>query len=159
MTPSWRTGLLICLAVASASPLRAGSETVLFQPGGAVVGGAKPLLAMHPAATNAAVPHSAASLFTGQSGASLFAPLPARPSRAAARAAARAADAQARTVAAAAQVTLSAPQSLPALTQIQRLRHLIAQAEAGAKGYDAVQHGAKIKPDTPPHADESPGHL
>lgn len=26
------------------------------------------------------------------------------------------------------------------------VRHVIASAEAGAKGYDAVQHGARVKP-------------
>ena len=30
------------------------------------------------------------------------------------------------------------------------LRHLIASAEAGAAGYDAVQHGARIRPSKPP---------
>lgn len=34
--------------------------------------------------------------------------------------------------------------------QIEMVRHLIAQAEAGRDGYDAVQHGARIKPDRPP---------
>ena len=32
----------------------------------------------------------------------------------------------------------------------ERIRHLIAQAEAGSKGYDAVQYGARIKPPKPP---------
>ncbi|WP_299043906.1 hypothetical protein [uncultured Tateyamaria sp.] len=34
--------------------------------------------------------------------------------------------------------------------RVARLRTLIAQAEAGAKGYDAVQYGATIKPDAAP---------
>ena len=33
---------------------------------------------------------------------------------------------------------------------LAELRNLIARAEAGAKGYDAVQYGAWIKPDAPP---------
>lgn len=33
---------------------------------------------------------------------------------------------------------------------ISRLRDLIARAEAGPLGYDAVQHGARIKPEKPP---------
>ena len=31
-------------------------------------------------------------------------------------------------------------------TQVEQLRHLIARAEAGSAGYDAVQHGAKRRP-------------
>lgn len=34
--------------------------------------------------------------------------------------------------------------------QAEMIRHLIAQAEAGRDGYDAVQYGARIKPDRPP---------
>jgi len=40
----------------------------------------------------------------------------------------------------------------PTHSQAARLHDLIAQAEAGAKGYDAVQHGARIKPAKPPTA-------
>ncbi len=36
--------------------------------------------------------------------------------------------------------------------RIARLRDLIAEAEAGPMGYDAVQHGARIKPPKPPTA-------
>lgn len=38
----------------------------------------------------------------------------------------------------------------PVAGRIARLRSLIAQAEAGAKGYDAVQYGATIKTPKPP---------
>ncbi|KIC46184.1 hypothetical protein [Tateyamaria sp. ANG-S1] len=38
----------------------------------------------------------------------------------------------------------------PAGDRIARLRTLIAQAEAGSKGYDAVQYGATIKPPADP---------
>lgn len=34
--------------------------------------------------------------------------------------------------------------------QAEMIRHLIAHAEAGSKGYDAVQYGARIKPGRPP---------
>lgn len=34
--------------------------------------------------------------------------------------------------------------------QAEMIRHLIAHAEAGRDGYDAVQHGARIKPGRPP---------
>jgi len=40
----------------------------------------------------------------------------------------------------------------PTHSQAARLHDLIARAEAGAKGYDAVQHGARIKPAKPPTA-------
>lgn len=39
---------------------------------------------------------------------------------------------------------------LAAGSAIAKLRHLIAEAEAGAAGYDAVNHGARVKPPHPP---------
>jgi len=38
----------------------------------------------------------------------------------------------------------------PIVAQVASVRHLIAQAEAGQMGYDAVQHKARIKPPKPP---------
>lgn len=35
-------------------------------------------------------------------------------------------------------------------TAVDRLRHLIARAEAGRMGYDAVQHGARVRPAAAP---------
>ncbi|MEO0402338.1 MAG: hypothetical protein AAF214_08170 [Pseudomonadota bacterium] len=64
------------------------------------------------------------SLFAGKSGKSLLAPPP-----------------------------ITGPRRLPgalARGPVAELRALIAKAEAGSKGYDAVQYGAKIKPDGPP---------
>ncbi|MEO9574056.1 MAG: hypothetical protein ABJ263_16370 [Tateyamaria sp.] len=68
------------------------------------------------------------SLFAGKSGNSLFRPMP---------------------------VSIRVPSGLGAmpfhdLGPVGQLRALIAQAEAGAKGYDAVQHGADILPSGPP---------
>ncbi|WP_136441173.1 hypothetical protein [Pacificoceanicola onchidii] len=94
-------------------------------------GGGRPLVALaEPAKSGPAT----ASLFTGQSGGSFFAPLPPRPRPEPARAV--------------------GPIAAPTVggTPIQRLRHLIAQAEAGAKGYDAVVWAAKIKPPKRPTA-------
>ncbi|QRF68564.1 hypothetical protein GQA70_16980 [Ponticoccus alexandrii] len=71
------------------------------------------------------------SLFTGTAGHSLFAPLPARAAHAAAPRA-------------------SHPAFLPGTGAVDRLRHLIAEAEAGPEGYDAVNHGARIKPPRAP---------
>ena len=66
-------------------------------------------------------PTRGASLFIGKEGQSFFAPLPER------------------------KVILRAAQGPVAM-----LRDLIAQAEAGAAQYDAVQHGARVKPAKPP---------
>jgi len=62
---------------------------------------------------------------------------------------------------------LQALRTGPRQGRLAKLRDLIAQAEAGAKGYDAVQYGARIKPPGPPTAltvqqiydwiDETPG--
>ena len=65
------------------------------------------------------------SLFIGARDNSFFAPLPERPDAA-------------------------APARLAGHTTTARLLSLIAQAEAGAAGYDAVQHGARVRPAKPP---------
>jgi hypothetical protein len=70
---------------------------------------------------------STASLFVGQEGSSLFAPYPARK----------------RGPVRKSQMTAQA-------LQATMIRHLIAQAEAGPKGYDAVQNAATIPPPRPP---------
>ncbi|PTX48321.1 hypothetical protein C8N44_10911 [Allosediminivita pacifica] len=61
-----------------------------------------------------------ASLFAGREGTSLFARIP------------------------------RSPLPGPNASRGERLRHLIAAAEAGPDGYDAVQHGARIRPPKPP---------
>lgn len=68
-----------------------------------------------------------ASLFIGQEGASFFAPFPKRQSLR--------------------SDTIHLSRNG---TQVDRVRHLIAKAEAGSKQYDAVQYGAKIKPSKRP---------
>ncbi len=77
-----------------------------------------PLIALQPADGTAA--RGLGSLFAGQQGTSFFAPLPQRKS-----------------------VALGPVHGGP---QIAQLLHLIAQAEAGPGGYDAVQHGAAVQP-------------
>ncbi len=75
------------------------------------------------AATAAPAARGPASLFGGAN-TGLFAPLPARVTPAAAR-----------------------PGLVPTgKTDVDQLLSLIAQAEAGAAGYDAVQHGARVRP-------------
>lgn len=49
-----------------------------------------------------------------------------------------------------AQTTLRPLQAGPKAGRVAELRSLIAKAEAGPKGYDAVQYGARIKPPAPP---------
>lgn len=79
-----------------------------------------------PVAQTAPLPQvsiSAPSLFAGQVEGSMFAPYPAR------------------TVAARVPTPLQ-----PNASGLERLRHIIQQAESRRMGYDAVQHGARIKP-------------
>lgn len=68
-------------------------------------------------------PLSTASLFTGRSGASLFAPYPVKENK----------------------IERAVQLSRYAL-QAKGIRHVIAQAEAGMKGYDAIQHSAVLRP-------------
>lgn len=82
-----------------------------------------PLIALRPGAPAA----QTASLFAGPDRGSLFAPAPLRP---------------------------AGPDAGPLAgsTPAARLRNLIAEAEAGRAGYDAVQHGARVRPPMPPTA-------
>ncbi|CUH75233.1 hypothetical protein [Tropicibacter naphthalenivorans] len=64
-----------------------------------------------------------ASLFAGQSGTSFFAPLPDRPR----------------------SIRLPVAPG-PYASDADRIRHVIASAEASKHGYDSVQHGARRKP-------------
>lgn len=79
---------------------------------------------------------NAPSLFIGQTEGGMFAPYPVR---------VRAFPTPTNVM----QVS-SAPVGTLGGTPVARLRHLIAQAEAGRAGYDAVQHGARIKPPANP---------
>jgi len=79
---------------------------------------------------------SAPSLFVGQTEGSMFAPFPVR-------AMAFPTPTNVRSVSGAPITTFGG-------TPVARLRHLIAQAEAGRAGYDAVQHGATIRPSKKP---------
>lgn len=75
----------------------------------------------------------AGSLFAGKGGLGLFAPHPKRDIG----------DFQ--------QTSLEQPHLITATSPpAARVLHLISLAEAGAKGYDAVQHGAKSRPSRPP---------
>jgi len=76
----------------------------------------------------------AASLFAGQGRGSLLAPYPARPAQ----------RARARTRAG------MTPMRFGVGTPVERIRQIIGQAEAGRHGYDAVQHGATVRPGKQP---------
>jgi len=89
----------------------------------------KPMFALQPA-LDAPVTRGNGSLFVGQGGLSLFAPLAGR---------------QPEHGPSLPGIRLSGKES-----NVERIRHLIALAEAGSKGYDAVQYGAKIRPTKPP---------
>ncbi|MEP5760787.1 MAG: hypothetical protein ABJ327_16055 [Litoreibacter sp.] len=78
-------------------------------------------------ARSKAQPRSTQSLFSGNTGTSLFAPREHKPSR---------------------RHDLVYPGESG--TQIERIRYIIGRAESFRDGYDAVQHGAKIKPGKPP---------
>lgn len=67
------------------------------------------------------------SLFAGTTSGSMFAPLPPRQ-----------------------RTSPDIPGTLGRSSPIAQLLSLIAQAEAGRDGYDAVQHGARIRPQRPP---------
>ncbi|MGH1413920.1 MAG: hypothetical protein ACRBB0_10510 [Pelagimonas sp.] len=89
-----------------------------------VFGKRQPLFAT--SGTAVAAPHNRSSLFAGQSAGSLLAPYPAR----------------AKQKPTSARFSLGMTSNSP----LARIRHLIASAEAGKMGYDAVQHAAKRKP-------------
>lgn len=122
----------------SGSLFQAAAPLIVQTQNAALVGARAPLVQLRPAAPATATAtasgnnRSTASLFSGREGASLFAPYPAR--RTIARRDTRAG--------------LVGPAR--SATQVDRVRHLIAQAEAGSKGYDAVQHGATIRPTKAP---------
>lgn len=79
---------------------------------------------------------SAPSLFIGQTEGGMFAPFPVR--------------AEAFPTPTDVTAVSGAPIGTFGGTPVARLRHLIAQAEAGRAGYDAVQHGATIRPSKKP---------
>ncbi|MFW2542515.1 hypothetical protein ACN2XU_07725 [Primorskyibacter sp. 2E107] len=122
--PAVLTGLLcIMMGFGQSGALRAEPVGVFLHGGGG-----RPLVALQrpdPDAGNT----RAASLFVGQSGNSFFAPLPDRADDPVPRGLTPA--------------RFAAP--MVGGTQVERLRHLIARAEAGPMGYDAVVYAAKIK--------------
>ena len=108
-------------------PGHAVSEQVSLLQSALFAGDRRPLVATRLPGPEIELTRTPASLFAGTSGASLFAPFPERVKR-------------------------RAGPALPGrnATQIERIRNLIGRAEAGRQGYDAVQHGADIRPAKPP---------
>lgn len=104
------------------------AEQLVMTPRTAIISDRAPLFAVQPNAS--AGRKATASLFAGRSNGSLLAPYPARPQRG-------------RRIAA-----FTSPAA--AVGPVARIRHLIASAEAGKHGYDAVQHAATIRPGKAP---------
>ncbi len=117
-----------CLFLATPLPLRAELGSLL---GGAAFQNARISILQKPQGGSATqtTPRNA-SLFTSQSGPGLFAPYPGRPAPGENQA----------TAALAPYPTSTAA----------HIRNIISQAEAGIKGYDAVQYGARKLPRKPP---------
>ena len=80
-----------------------------------------------------------ASLFAGNEGRSFFAPYPVRPRKGPS-------PSLAQDIELVRYTPPPADMILQGGSSADRVRHLIAAAEAGRMGYDAVQHGARVKP-------------
>lgn len=93
------------------------------------------LSSLFPGAGAGAGSATRASLFAPSGDQGFFAPLPDRSAQ----------QAPARTTS-----TRTAPLTGTGNTAVDQLLTLIARAEAGSAGYDAVQHGARIRPGRPP---------
>lgn len=123
---------LVVIATLAVLPGGAGAEAVsLLREGGfARTGGALVAIAQPgPGAVEGAVTGAGPSLFVGRAGASLFAPVAPRLT----------VDETADDMA---WLRLTGARAVIAA----RIRDVIARAEAGSQGYDAVQHGATIPP-------------
>ena len=137
MRAAERSGTAVVMVVAillALCPRGAAAEALSLLAGSAVQRGTGAFIALprregKPGAGRAG---RGASLFAGREGASMFAPLRKR--------------AIARVEVAAARRGLNGP----AGAQAERIRHLIGRAEAGRDSYDAIQHGARIRPTRPP---------
>lgn len=123
MTPKRYALSLVLLIAALGSAGVAVAEQVSLLHSVSFLGSRQPLIALRQREPADGPTRPVGSLFAGKYGTSLFAPYPMRNNRA---------------------PVLAQPG--PGTTQVDRIRHLIAQAEAGANGYDAVQHGARIRP-------------
>ncbi len=120
----WMRSLRVCgLGLMAAPPVWA--EALPMGSRGSLLTQRAPIVAITPVVSRASP-----SLFSGTQGKSLLAPPPER---------ARPAPSPS---------VLPGPRRGP----LSDLRSLIAKAEAGSKGYDAVQYGADIRPSAPPTA-------
>lgn len=119
----WILGSILC-GMGSAVT----AEQLRMAPRAAIINDRAPLFAVQPKGSPEG--RQSASLFAGKSGGSLLAPYPARPQRG-------------RRIAA-----FTSPAA--AVGPVARILHLIASAEAGKHGYDAVQYAAKRRPSKPP---------
>ncbi len=123
--------LLASLYISSPLPLHAELGSLLG--GDALRGNRSSLMKKPTIATAPDVTMHVGSLFSGKGGLGLFAPHPARPARTRQR------------------LEQFTPASMPQPNSAaSHIRYIISQAEAGRKGYDAVQHGARRPPGKPP---------
>lgn len=122
---------LVCIQISM--PLQLHAELASLLGGDALRGNRTSLMQKPSGATAPDVTRHGGSLFAGKGGLGLFAPHPVR-----------------------ATVTPQklrqfTPASLPQPNSpASHIRHIISQAEAGRKGYDAVQHGARRLPNKQP---------
>lgn len=141
--PNWVHAVVLFLVLTAVGGDVAAQHRSLLQSRGAFVA-IKP---QGDAETGAPNSQGGASLFAGRAGASLFADPPPRPDAAApARRVARFAVPVSRQVAPGSR----ALRFETTRGQMEQLRGLIRNAESRRDGYDAVQHGARIKPPQPP---------
>ena len=131
--------MLFLLGLVIAVPDDAPADAMSLAARAPLLGHRVAMVSLTPETQATRTAHTTASLFAGKAGRSFFAPSPVRPRRAEA--------------AAVRQVSYTVPQGTALLAgngPADRVRHLIAAAEAGKHGYDAVQHGARIRPGAPP---------
>lgn len=119
----WIWSLLACVALIAQAALAWG-EALPMATRASLMTKAAPLFATEAFQSDGMVRHSGPSLFAGRAITGLFAPPD--------------------------PDELDSLRNYPVEGRIARLRTLIAQAEAGSKGYDAVQYGATIKPPRAP---------
>ncbi len=129
--------VLFILGLLIATPDEAPADALSMAGRGSILTGRVAMVELNPKA-DVSVDTTVASLFSGDSGRSFFAPYPAR----------------FRSKTGGDEMVTAAMAAGPLFMQggapAERIRHLIAAAEAGRQGYDAVQYGALRKPSKRP---------
>ncbi|MFZ3580860.1 hypothetical protein ACOI1H_01655 [Loktanella sp. DJP18] len=140
MTPFRQLSLLlVLLGLVIAVPNDAPTDAMSLASRAPLLGNQVAMVSLTPRAETATVDRPIASLFVGDAGRSFFAPYPARQRKAPQTGFAT--DVERGSYAGSDYLAI-----LGGGGPADRVRHLIAAAEAGRQGYDAVQYGARIKP-------------